>query len=78
VLVNEIGVADEQVVDIESRRVNVPSDPKSRETMTAILEAALAHLSGAPTPDAPAHSTPVVDIDSPTSTGAASSRTDAA
>ena len=80
-LINEIGVADEQVVDIESRRVDVDIDPKARETLAMALEAALAHVALSPSEDAdarPQSSSEVTGIgpDHPAPTH--TSRTDAA
>ena len=46
-LINEIGVADEHVVEIASRRVNDVANPKDRETLAMAVQAALSHMSDA-------------------------------
>lgn len=80
-LINEIGVTDEQVVDIESRRVDVAADPKARETLAMAVEAALAHVALSPDDEASAPQTSAADV---TGIGAdhaaptSASRTDAA
>lgn len=78
-LINEVGVADEHVVDIESRRLDVAIDPKARETLAMAVQAALAHVA-LPTSDAGAPKKSAADV---TGIGAdhvapSASRTDAA
>lgn len=46
-LINEIGVADEHVVEIASRRANDVANPKDRETLAMAVQAALSHMSDA-------------------------------
>ena len=80
-LINEIGVADEQVVDIESRRVDVDVDPKARETLTMAVRAALAHVALPPNGETSDHASSPADVTGiGTDRAAASnaSRTDAA
>ena len=80
-LINEIGVADEQVVDIETRRADVATDPKARETLAMAIEAELSHASLPSTNvTSPRHSpaAEVTDIDADRAATATTSRTDAA
>lgn len=74
-LINKIGIeSDEEIVELDSRRP-LP-DPRNRETMTKLLQAALRPV---PRPQLPASRDATVSaIDPPTATSEQSSHTDVA